>query len=173
MISFLHRTALLPLVFVLACGGDDASQASQPAQASGTAASQPAVGSDLTATELEQGLGPVRDMVLGEIDPALAEEGSAAFVTRCSACHKMEDRYVGPELGTVLSRRRPEFVMNMILNATEMVERHPAVRELLAQFYTPMPVQVTDQAEARAILEYLRASQIEVEAATEAGDPTS
>jgi hypothetical protein len=49
--------------------------------------------------------------------------------------------------------------MNMILNADEMVQRHPVIRELLAEFYTPMPVQVRDPDEARAILEYLRSEQ--------------
>jgi cytochrome c2 len=109
--------------------------------------------------ELEQGLGPVRDLQLGPVDEALAKQGEAAFTVKCSACHKLAERYVGPELGQVLSRRRPEFVMNQILNANEMVQRHPAIKELLAQYYTPMPVQVTDQAEARAILEYLRSAQ--------------
>ena len=103
---------------------------------------------------------------LGPVDPDLAAIGEEAFATKCSACHKLEERYVGPQLGSVLSHRRPEFVMNMILNANEMVQRHPEVQALLAQYYTPMPVQVTDQEEARAILEYLRSNQTEAESTT-------
>lgn len=155
----IRRTTLLALLLAAACGGDAPPPADAPATTSGGAAAAPAASSDLTPVELEQGIGPIRDLALGPIDHELAEEGEKAFVTKCSACHKLEDRYVGPELGQVLSRRRPEFVMNQILNSNEMVQRHPVVKELLAQYYTPMPVQVTDQAEARAILEYLRSAQ--------------
>jgi mono/diheme cytochrome c family protein len=108
---------------------------------------------------LEQGIGPIRDLRLDAVDPELAGEGEELFTTKCSACHKLEERYVAPPLGDVLSRRRPEFVMNMILNAGEMVQRHPEVQQLLAEYYTPMPVQVTEPAQARAILEYLRSAQ--------------
>jgi mono/diheme cytochrome c family protein len=109
---------------------------------------------------LEQGIGPIRDLALGPVDENLAETGQQAFVIKCSACHKLEERYVAPMLGDVLERRRPEFVMNMILNAAEMVARHPEVQSLLAEYFTPMPVQVTDEDEARAILEYLRSAQV-------------
>jgi len=115
----------------------------------------------LTDIELEQGIGPIRDLALGPVSTELAEQGQEAFTMKCSACHKIEERYVAPQLGTVLSRRRPEFVMNMMLNANEMVQRHPEVQALLAEFFTPMPVQVTEHDEARAILEYLRSAQID------------
>jgi mono/diheme cytochrome c family protein len=149
------RTLLLLTAALSACGGDAPPAQSTPSQqpAGATAAAA------LSAVELEQGLGPIRDLQLGPVDAELSKAGQAAFTTKCSACHKLDERYVGPELGQVLSRRRPEFVMNQILNATEMVARHPAIKELLAQYYTPMPVQVTDQTEARAILEYLRSVQ--------------
>lgn len=156
-----RATPLALLLTLAACGGEAPSSGTQSAgaPAGGTAATAAAAGAELTPVELEQGLGPIRDLQLGPVDAALAKQGEAAFTTKCSACHKIAERYVGPELGQVLSRRRPEFVMNQILNATEMVARHPVIRELLAQYYTPMPVQVTDQAEARSILEYLRSAQ--------------
>ena len=155
------------MLTLTACGsGDDAASSgtsdgsATPATSTSGAAASSGSG-ELTQIELEQGIGPVRDLELGAVDPALAATGETAFTTKCSACHRLEDRYVGPRLGTVLARREPEFVMNMMLNANEMVNRHPVVRELLAQFYTPMPVQVTDPDEARAILEYLRSVQID------------
>jgi cytochrome c len=151
-----RRTTLLATLLALAACGGDAPPAQAPSTPSGGAAAPAA---ELTAVELEQGLGPIRDLELGPVDPALASEGEAAFVTKCSACPKIEERYVAPELGQVLARRRPEFVMNQILNANEMVQRHPVIKQLLAEYYTPMPVQVTDQNEARAILEYLRSVQ--------------
>jgi cytochrome c2 len=146
---------LAALVALAACGGD-APPAGSAATSQGAAA--PAA-PELSAVEMEQGIGPVRDLSLGPVDDGLVRKGETAYVTKCSACHKLQERYVGPELGQVLSRRRPEFVMNQMLNANEMVARHPVIKELLAQYYTPMPVQVTDEAEARAILEYLRSVQ--------------
>ncbi|MCA9737715.1 MAG: cytochrome c [Gemmatimonadota bacterium] len=154
--SILRLAAALLLA---ACGAEPAADAA-PADSAAEVTSASDAGA-LSQVELDQGLGPIRDLTLDDVDAALAATGEGAFVTKCSACHKIEDRYVGPRLGTVLARRRPEYVMNMILNANEMVQRHPQVRELLAQFYTPMPVQVTDPAEARAILEYLRTVQMD------------
>ena len=154
-----HKSLALLLVtaLVVGCGGgDDAPPASGD---SGAPAAAPAA-EPLSAIELEQGIGPIRDLALGPVDENLAETGQQAFVIKCSACHKLEERYVAPMLGDVLERRRPEFVMNMILNATEMVERHPEVQTLLGEYFTPMPVQVTDEDEARAILEYLRSAQV-------------
>lgn len=151
----MNRSALMlaALTALTACGGD-APPANAPSGSSAVAA-----GAELSAVEMEQGIGPIRDLQLGALDPALVARGEADFTTKCSACHKIDERYVGPPLGEVLDHRRPEFVMNMILNANEMVQKHPVVREMLAQYYTPMPVQVTDQGEARAILEYLRSVQ--------------
>ena len=152
-------TALPALAFLSAallsgCGGETAD---------GTAggAATPGAPAELSAVELEQGIGPIRDMELAAIDPTLADQGEEAFITKCSACQKMDERYVGPPLRDVVERRRPEFVMNMILNATEMVERHPEIRAMLAEYFTPMTNQVTDPDEARAILEYLREAQAE------------
>ncbi|MEX1054621.1 MAG: c-type cytochrome, partial [Rhodothermales bacterium] len=72
------------------------------------------------------------------------------------ACHKMDERYVGPALGDVTERRAPAYIMNMMLNPEEMIQKHPEVKALLAQYLTPMPNQQLTEADARAVLEYLR-----------------
>lgn len=123
-----------------------------------TSGNQASGGSDLSAEELEKGIGPIKSVELTAIDPSLAAQGEQIFTTKCSACHKLAERYVGPPLGSVLSRRSPEFVMNMMLNPDEMVRRHPEVKALLAQFLTPMPNQNLTEQDARAVLEYLRAN---------------
>ena len=46
--------------------------------------------------------------------------------------------------------------MNMMLNPTEMVEKHPEVKGMLAEFLTPMPNQNLTEDDARAVLEYIR-----------------
>jgi cytochrome c1 len=133
-----------------ACGGD------RPADGDQTG-SQAQAGS--SAEELAKGIGPVREVVLGPVDPALAAQGQATFDMKCTSCHKLEERYVGPPLGSVLERRTPEFVMNMMLNPNEMTQKHPVIRELVGEYMLAMPFQDLTEAEARAILEYLRTVQ--------------
>jgi mono/diheme cytochrome c family protein len=128
-------------------GGAGAPPGGAPAQAE----------SALTAFELEHGIGPMKEVVvLGDLDPALAAAGKAEFETKCSACHKMAEKYVGPALGDVTTRRSPTFIMNMILNPMEMVERHPEGKKMLAENMTFMANQGETVEQARALLEYLR-----------------
>ena len=71
-------------------------------------------------------------------------------------CHKMGEKYVGPALGEVSKRRTPAYIMNMILNPQEMVERHPVAKQMLAERMSFMANQGLTRDEARAVLEYLR-----------------
>lgn len=130
----------------------------------GTATGIPsdAVGPDgLTAFQEEHGIGPMKAPVdvPGPVDKALAASGAKLFEQKCSACHKMDERYVGPPLGNVTKRRTPTFVMNMILNPQEMVQKHPTSKKLLAEFLVPMPNLNLSTGEARQVLEYLRSQQ--------------
>lgn len=59
-------------------------------------------------------------------------------------------------IGTVLDRRSPAYVMNMILNPERMVAEHPEARAMLAEYMTPMANQNLTEEEARAIVEYFR-----------------
>ncbi len=111
----------------------------------------------LTDFEMENGIGPVKEKLqLGAIDNALAKKGEDIFTAKCSACHKLDERYVGPAQRDVIERRTPEYIMNMILNPDEMIKRHPEAKKMLAQFMTPMANQNLSFEEARAVLEYFR-----------------
>lgn len=113
--------------------------------------------SGLTEFEQKNGIGPVTEKIeLGEIDKALAKKGEGMFETKCSACHKLDERYVGPAQRDLLDTRSPEYVMNMILNPEEMVKKHPEAKKMLQEFMTPMPNQNLSREEARSILEYFR-----------------
>ncbi len=145
------RLALVAgLVVTLACGGSNQSQPPAPPPAA-------AGGGDLTPFQMEHGIGPITaPITLGEVDHELAEEGEEVFKTMCTACHKIGERYVGPPLGEVLNHRSPTYVMNMILNPNEMVERHPVAKQVLGEYMTMMANQGLSVEQARAILEYLR-----------------
>lgn len=111
----------------------------------------------LSEFELKHGIGPIKEpLQLGPIDPDLVARGKEIFDVKCSACHKLFSRWVGPPLGDVLEKRTPEFVMNMILNPDEMIKKHPEVKDLLREYLTVMTFQNVTVDDARAILEYLR-----------------
>lgn len=111
----------------------------------------------LTAFQQENGIGPVTQVVAtGPIDEAMAERGEKTFETNCSGCHKLDERYVGPPLRGVTTRRTPTYVMNMIMAPDTMYTRHPVARGLLAQFGTQMPNLHLSETQARELMEYLR-----------------
>lgn len=104
----------------------------------------------------DKGVGPITSITLGEIDQKMADEGKAVFLAKCSACHKISKRVVGPALAGVTERRTPEWIMNMILNPEKMVAENPIAKALLAEYLAPMANQNLTEAEARLILEYFR-----------------
>ncbi len=118
--------------------------------------------SGLSAFELEHGIGPVSETIsLGsEVDMELAQKGKEIFELKCSACHKVNERYIGPAVGDVLEQRSPTYVMNMILNPDGMTKNHPEAKKLLQEYMSPMPNQGLSQEEARAIVEFF-ASDLE------------
>ena len=150
---WVHKFAVTSLVGIAACGGGE--KAAPP-----PAAGAPAAGSDLTPWQMTNGIGPVTEpLTLGPIDEHEAEEGKKVFEAKCSACHKLGERYVGPPLGGITEKVTPEFAMNMILNPQEMYTRHPVVKKLLGEYMTQMPNQGLTQEQAREVVEYLRTTR--------------
>ncbi len=146
----LITTLIVGMALLIGCGGQDSGN-----QQAGSESNKDDTG--LTEFEQENGIGPVTEQIsLGEINKSLAQEGEALFETKCSACHKLDERYVGPPQRDLLDRRSPEYIMNMILNPAEMVKKHPEAKKMLAEFMTPMPNQNLSREEARSILEYFR-----------------
>lgn len=142
---------LFPLLLAAGCGGK-----SDTAVNGGGSGAAPASG-ELSPFQMKNGIGPVtQEVALGPIDKALAETGEHTFEAKCTGCHKLGERYVGPPLGDVLSRRTPAYAMNMMLNPDTMYTRHPEARALLAQYATQMPNLHLTVDEARSIVEYLR-----------------
>lgn len=122
-----------------------------------------------------RGVGPINSVKLGPFDPQLAMRGEKIFETNCGACHKFDQRYVGPPLRGVTRRRAPEWILNMILNPAEMLQKDPIAKALLAQYNVPMTFQNLTQADARAVLEYLlqqAASEASGAAVTVSTSPT-
>ncbi|MDO5979322.1 c-type cytochrome [Flavivirga spongiicola] len=105
-----------------------------------------------------KGVGPISSMALpSEIDQTMATHGADVFKKMCTACHRPDKKFIGPAPKNILSRRSPEWVMNMILNPDEMVQKDPLAKALLIEFNgSPMANQNLSEEDARAVLEYFR-----------------
>ncbi len=130
-----------------ACNKKDAASGSQ-----GNGAAQGVPAQDAAASK---GVGPVQSVALAALDEALAAKGQQIFSGTCAACHKLDQRYVGPALAGVTKRRSPEWIMNMIVNPAGMTAQDPTAKALLGEYMTQMSVNAT-QDDARAVLEYFR-----------------
>ncbi|HRQ53841.1 MAG: c-type cytochrome [Ignavibacteriaceae bacterium] len=112
---------------------------------------------DISAFELENGFGPIKQKIeLAPIDPKLVARGKEIFDTKCSACHKLDEKYVGPAQRDITKRRTPEFIINFMLNPEENYKKHPEAKKLLAEYMTTMPNQNLTIDDAKAILDYFR-----------------
>ncbi|MCM2279198.1 MAG: cytochrome c [Oligoflexia bacterium] len=126
-----------------------------PGPAASPAATAPEPTGQVTQAA-SKGIGPVKQLRLEPVKPELASKGSEVFQAKCSPCHRLDERLVGPPLRGVTLRRQPEWIMNMILNPMEMTQKDPVAKELLATYLTQMTFQNVSQDEARQLLEYFR-----------------
>lgn len=111
----------------------------------------------LTPFQLKNGIGPITQEIKVEgLDKKLAAKGKNIFENKCTSCHKIGKRYVGPNLQKVTSRRTPTYIMNMILNPSGMTAKHPVARKLLEKFATQMANMHLTKEQARAVVEYFR-----------------
>ena len=108
-----------------------------------------------------KGVGPVQILNLeNDIDKTLANTGELLFTSKCTSCHKLSsEKGIGPGLKGITNRRRPEWIMNMILNPMEMTQKDSLAKELLAIYYSQMLDNNLTHQEARSILEFLRTSK--------------
>jgi cytochrome c5 len=143
--------ALLVLAAAVILAGSDQGAADSTKTASGDVAKSAADsgGGDM-------GVGPVKHVEMGPLDPKMAAKGKSLFDNKCTVCHSLKERKVGPPLGHVASQRTPEFIMNMIMNAPHMEQKDPAAKKLLAEYHVSMPELSLDRKQARELLEYLR-----------------
>lgn len=105
-----------------------------------------------------KGIGPIDNLNLSaDVDQAMASRGGELFKNLCSACHKMDKKFVGPALADITERRTPEWIMNMILNPEVMIKEDPIAKKLLIESnMAVMANQNLSEEETRAILEYFR-----------------
>lgn len=105
-----------------------------------------------------KGIGPIDSIAISEeIDVDMARLGKELYTQKCIACHKVGSTFIGPPPNGILERRTPEWVMNMILNPVEMLQKDSLAKALFMEFDGQlMTNQNVAVEEARAMLEYFR-----------------
>ncbi len=137
---------------LVACGNQQVDSSTLSATASKVQTPEPQDPEALAAA-----IGPVKQLTLAEqIDAALVQQGEQLFNTYCIACHRLDERFIGPPLGKVAQNRGPLYLMNVMLNPNGMIQRHPVMKDLVKEYGTLMTDLSLTETQARAILEYLR-----------------
>ena len=105
-----------------------------------------------------QGIGPIKSMVFeADINTPMAKEGATIFKQKCTACHMTGRKLIGPAMKGIYERRSPAWVMNMILNPTEMLQKDKTAMALMKEYNNVMMLnQNLSEKEARALAEYFR-----------------
>ena len=101
--------------------------------------------------------------VRGEEDKAApdmenVETGEALFKEKgCPACHTIGGgKLTGPDLEGVTERREEEWLRKWIKSPDTMVMTDPIARELLKEYYVPMPNQGLTEEEVEFVITYLK-----------------
>ena len=105
-----------------------------------------------------RGLGEVKEVTLkSPLEQDRIGRGLAIYEMKCQACHKLDDqRVVGPGWTNITTRRKPEWIMNMITNVDVMLDKDPEAQKLLELCLMRMPNQNVSVGDARDILEFMR-----------------
>lgn len=147
----------------VSCGGggsEEAPKEEKKVQMNMDAAASPkteTASADVGDPMTNMGIGPVSSVELGELDQAMAAEGQKLYEEYCTACHKIDKKFVGPSPKGILDRRTPEWVMNMILNPEEMIQKDPLAKQVMIESnMAVMANQNMTEEQARKILEYFR-----------------
>lgn len=105
-----------------------------------------------------KGVGPITEYAIGTADVTQrVDSGQKVFETKCTSCHKLTaERAIGPGLLGITKIRRPEWIMNQILNPMEMTQKDSMAQALLKKYTTQMINMNLTEGEAGAVYEYLK-----------------
>ena len=144
------------------CGGDDKKEKKEKVKVGKTKKKSTKKATkekeEKTYDLTNKGIGPIKSVTLAaDVDQAMAAKGAEVYKSKCTACHKIGKKFIGPAPDGIFERRSPEWIMNMILNPDEMVQKDPDAKALLIEYNgSPMANQNLTEEEARNVLEYFR-----------------
>jgi len=146
-------------LFIAACGGGSSdSKETKTTQPSATATDNNSATPGIEKYDPNRGEGKYKDVPIGDkLDEAMADAGNKTFEAKCFACHKLTDeKLVGPGWKGVTTRHKPAWIMNFITNTDEMINKDPNAQAQLEICLVRMPDQNLTDADARALLEFMR-----------------
>ncbi len=147
-LSGLTATALI--LAMAACGGGGTNDGPPGAKSTppGVAAAD---------TKAPFGLITAADITLGDIDAKMVEAGKGIYELKCQACHSLgANRVVGPGWKGLAERRKPEWIMNMMLSPDVMLDTDPEAQRQLEECLVRMPNQSLSKDDGRHVLEFIR-----------------
>lgn len=147
--SLAKITLLAGIAALTACGGGESPAGAPPGAGGppGASSGKPAPAGLITAA----------DITLGDIDQGMVEKGRSIYDVKCQACHSTgPNRVVGPGWKGVTERRKPEWIMNMMLNIDVMLETDADAQAQLEECLVRMPNQGLSKDEGRTVLEFMR-----------------
>jgi len=150
---------IISLAAVISCGGNsEQKEETQPEESLVVIKEVEAVNETPNDFMADKGIGLVSSVSLDEsVNEEMAKAGEVLYNQMCSACHKPDVKFIGPAPKGILDRRSPEWVMNMILNPQEMLEKNETAKALLEEYNNvPMTDMGLNEEQARSILEYFR-----------------
>ena len=95
---------------------------------------------------------------LGPVDDVLYEKGNEIFTSKCTACHNLDHKVVGPALRGITKRRTADGILNKIKSIREFIEADSTLKHIYDENKTEhktLPPLTTDD-ERRALLEFFR-----------------
>lgn len=147
-------TLLAAIAIITACGSGENNQADDTTAANTVPSTED--------YDPNRGLGPHNDYVYSDSpDATLVAEGEKIAGSKCKSCHKMTDeRLVGPGWKGVTERRTGAWLMNFITNPDPMIDKDPELQAQLEICLVRMPNQNVAEAEAKAIVEFMRQNDL-------------
>ncbi len=93
-----------------------------------------------------------------EADSKNAEKGEVVFKEKgCPACHTIGGgKLSGPDLAGVTERREEEWLREWIKSPDKMIMTDPIAKDLLKEYYVPMPNQGLTDEEVDEVIIYLK-----------------
>jgi len=155
--KYLIKFSLLIIfsITIMCCGGDNKKEAREKTN---TTKKENSKKKEAIYDLSNKGIGPIKSLEFSaEIHKEMAKKGATIFKSKCSVCHKPKKKYIGPAIKGIYKKRSPAWVMNMILNPNEMVQKDPVAKALLMEFSgVLMGNQNLTEKEARYLAEYFR-----------------
>jgi len=105
-----------------------------------------------------KGIGPIKNYSFSsEVNLELANEGKQVFNSKCTACHNVNRRLIGPAMSGIYERRSVEWVLNIMLNPDQMLKEDPTAIALLKEYNNILMLnQNLSENEAKSLAEYFR-----------------